>query len=416
MAPFANAGPRHLVLNYGSDIYVMPQALNLVGQPAPAITFVTSNIDGSATIAGTNFGGDSLVYFDGVPAARSGVLSGNEVQGSLNVLAPAGASGQVSQIIVYNSDGQNSTFGAWDSPPTFTYPSVFPSAGTAQIQSLSVSSLPAGTTAMVDITTQNTAFIDGEVSVGFGSGDITVQRVWVLSPTRLLANITVAANAGAGSSEFSVISGFQVIAQHNAFQVMPGNPNLPVIAAVSNADPTQKTVYPGGYAAIYGVNLANVVQVTLGDRRLAPQVGGVFPGQVNFVIPADFPTGPAILQLNSGTIAAYPIVVQVDLSPPLIQSVTNASGVPYDATHPAQAKDVITVNVTGLDQSVIASPGRLQVTVNGQAMPVQPLTPAVNGQTQIVFSLLQNFGGGVVNLAVVVDGSSNPPVALVVGR
>ena len=118
---------------------------------------------------------------------------------------------------------------------------------------------------MVDITTQNTAFVDGQVTVGFGTGDITVQRVWVLSPTHLQANISVAANAVAGSSEVSVISGFAVLSQADAFQVLPRNPSLPVISAVANATTTQQTIYPGVFVTIYGVNLANSPSARAGD-------------------------------------------------------------------------------------------------------------------------------------------------------
>jgi hypothetical protein len=88
--------------------------------------------------------------------------------------------------------------------------------------------------------------------------------------------------------------------------------------------------------------------------------------------------------------------------------------VPYDATHPAFAQDVISVYVSGLDPTVIANPGRLQVTINGRPMPVQPLTAPSNGLTQIVFSLAQGFGAGLVNLAVVVDGSSSAPFPLTI--
>ena len=415
MPPFAGTGPRHLVLNYGNDIYVLPQAINLVKQPPPVITSVAANFDGSGsvTVSGSNFGTDSLVYFDGIQAVRSTALNGNDVQGSLTVLPPAGTPGQVSQVIVYNDDSQNSTVGALNGPPTYTYPG----AGTPQIQSLSLTSLPAGATGMVDITTQNTAFLDGQVSIGFGSGDITVQHVFVLGPTRVLANVSVAANAVLGVSEVSVISGFEVLSLPGAFQVLPQNPSLPVIGDVSNANAAQQTLYPGAFASIYGVNLANVpsnVQLTLGNRTMVPQPGGVFPGQVNFQIPLDFPTGPVVLRLNNGSVAAYPFVVQINLPPPVIQGVTNASGVPYDASHPAFAHDVISVYVSGLDQTVLANPGRLQVTVNGQSMSVQPLTPAVNGQTQINFSLAEGFSAGVVSLAVVVDGSSSVPVPLTV--
>ena len=415
MPTFAGTGPRHLVLNYRNDIYVLPQAVNLVKQPAPAIASVNPNSDGSGsvTVTGTNFGGDSLVYFDGIQAVRSAALSGNDVPGSVTVLPPAGTGGQVSQVIVYNGDSQNSTLGALDSPPTYTYPNQ----GAPQIQSLSLTSLPAGATGMVDITAQNTAFLDGQVTVGFGSDDIIVQRVWVLSPTRVQANVSVAANSVAGSSEISLISGFEVLSQANAFQVLPKNPSLPVIAAVGNANPAQQTIYPGAFVSIYGVNLANVpsnVQVTLGNRPMTPQPGGVLPGQVNFQIPTDFPAGPAILQLNNGNAAANPITVQIDVPPPTIQSVTNASGVPYDATHPVFAQDVVTIYVSGLDPTVLAAPSRLQVTINGQPMPVQPLTPAVNGQTQIPFVLMEGFGASLVNLAVVVDGSSSVPFPLTV--
>jgi hypothetical protein len=417
MPLFAGTGPRHLVLNYRDDIYVLPQAVNLVKQPAPAIESVNPNSNGSVSVTGSNFGSDSLVYFDGIQAVPSAAISGNDVQGSLTVLPPAGTSGQASQVIVYNNDSQNSTLGAVNSPPTYTYPSTYPSSGTPQIQSLSMTSVPAGATGMVDITTQNTAFVEGQVTVGFGSSDITVQRVWVLGLNRLQADISVAANAVTGSSEVSLISGFEVLSQSNAFQVLPQNPSLPVIGAVGNANTAQQTIYPGGYASIYGVNLANVpsnVQVTLGNQPMTLQQGGVFPGQVNFPIPASFPAGPAILQLNNGNVAAYPIVVQISVPPPTILNVTNASGVPYDATHPALAQDVVSVDVTGLDPTVLANPGRLQVTINGQSMPVQPLTAAVNGQTQIVFSFAQGFSAGLVNLAVVVDGSSSAPFPLIV--
>jgi uncharacterized protein (TIGR03437 family) len=413
MPPFAGTGPRHLVLNYGNDIYVLPQSVNLVKRPAPAIASVRSNADGSVTVTGSNFGADSVVYFDGIQAVRPSAFVGNDVQGSLTVLPPAGTGGQVSQVIVYNGDSQNSTLGALNSPPTYSYPN----GGTPQMQTVNLTSLPAGATGMVDVTTQNTAFADGQVTIGFGNDDITVQRVWVLSPNHLIANITVAANAIPGNSEVSVIAGFEVLAQPNTFQVLPRNPGLPIIGSVGNATTTQQTVYPGVFAAIYGVNLASSpssVQVTLGGQAMTLQPGGVSSGQVNFLIPSNFPTGPAILQLTNGGVAANPIAVQIDVPPPTIQNVTNASGVPYDATHTASSQDVVNIYVSNLDPTVLSNSSRLQVTMNGQAMPVQGLVLTGNGQTQITFVLTQGYGGAVVNLAVVVDGSSSVPYPITV--
>ena len=377
------------------------------------VASVRANFDGTVTVTGRNFGGDSLVYFDGIQAVRSTPFSGNDLQGSLTVVPPAGAGGQGAQVIVYNGDGQNSTFGTWDNPPTY----VYPNAGSPQFQSLSLTSLSAGATGMVDITTQNTAFVDGQVTIGFGSDDITVQRVWVRSPNRLQANVTVAANAFTGNSEVSVISGFQVLAQPYAFQVLPRNPSLPVISAVANANSAQQTIYPGVSAAIYGVNLASPtsnVQVTLEGQPMTTQTSGVLSGPVSFFIPNGFPTGPAILRLTNNGVAANPIVVQIDVPPPAILSLTNASGVPYDAAHPAFSQDVVNVNVLNLDPTVLANPSRLQVTMNGQPMTVQSLTPLANGLTQLTFVLTRSFGGVLVNLAVVVDGSSSAPFPITV--
>jgi uncharacterized protein (TIGR03437 family) len=415
MPAFAGTGPRHLVLNYGNDIFVLPQAVNMVKRPAPGIASVRSNADGTVTVSGSNFGGDSVVYFDGIQTLRFTAFNGNDIQGSLTVVPPAGTSGQVVQVTVYNGDGQNSTFAAPANPPTYTYPT----GGTAQIQKVSLASLPAGATGVVDITTQNTAFVDGQVTIGFGSDDIAVQRVWVLGPNHLQANISIAGDAVAASSEVSVIAGFEVLWQSNAFQVLPKNPSLPVIAAVSNANTAQQTIYPGVFASIYGVNLGNSassVQVTLGDQLVTLQPNGVTPGQVNFLIPANFPPGPAILRLNNGSAAANPIAVQIDVPPPTIQNVTNASGVAYDSLHPAFSQDVVNVNVSNLDPTVLVDLSRLQVTINGQSMPVQSAAPiGINtGQTQITFVLTQGFGGAAVNLSVVVDGSSSVPVPITV--
>jgi Matrixin/Carboxypeptidase regulatory-like domain/IPT/TIG domain len=412
MPPFAGTGPRHLVLNFGNDIYVLPQAINLVKKPAPIVTAARTNADGSVTVTGSNFGADSRVFFDGIQAVVQAPFSGGDIQGSVVVLPPPGNGGQTAQITVYNGDSQNSTFNQ-AAPPTYSYPS----SPSPQLSRSSVNSLTAGSTAVVDFSTQNTAFVTGQVVAGFGTNDVTVQRVWVLSPTHILANISVAANANLGSSELSVVSGFEVMAQPGAFQILPANLNLPVIAAVTNGSATQQTVYPGVYATIYGVNLASQpagVQITLNDQPVALQPNGVLPTQINFFIPANFPTGVAILKLFNGSLAANPIAVEIDVPPPTVLAATNVSGVPYDAVHFASAQDVVDVYVSALDPGVIANTARVQVTINGQQMPIQSVTQAPNGQSLITFVLNQSFGGVPVNLAVVVDGSSSTPLLVTV--
>jgi hypothetical protein len=134
-----------------------------------------------------------------------------------------------------------------------------------------------------------------------------VNRLWVLSPTHLQANVVVAPNAVLGASEFSVVSGFQVVAQPFAFQTQAANPSLPLIGLpIVNAVPTQQTLYPGAIAAIYGSNLAlspAAAQVTL--NNVPVQILYASAAQINFVIPAGFPIGPATLNLNSGSVSAF---------------------------------------------------------------------------------------------------------------
>jgi uncharacterized protein (TIGR03437 family) len=409
MPQFAGSGPRHMVFNFGNDLYVLPDAISLVQKGAPVVSSAVPNPDGSVTVTGSNFAADSRVFFDGIQATTQTPFSGTDAQGSITVMPPSGSSGQVSTIMVFNSDGQNSTFLQSQNPPTYFYPVT----GTPQV-AWDRTSLPAGVSAVVNITGQNTSFVDGQVTVGFGTEDVTVNRVWVLSPTQVQANVVVAPNAALVPSEISVISGFQVVSQPFAFQAQPANPGMPSIGLpIVNALPTQQTVYPGAIAAIYGSNLAvspTGVQVTLNDVPAPIQYASAT--QVNFLVPGGLPAGPATLKLNNGSAGAYPVLVQISLPPPAITALTTLSGVALDASHSAGAGDVVNVLVTGLDATVLANTSRLQVTVSGISMPILQITPAQNGQYQIQFMLTQSFAGAQAPVAVWVDGSSSASLGI----
>src|SRR5262249_11206132 len=120
----AGTGPRHLVFNYGNDIYVLPNAVNLVDKAPPVITSTTANPDKTVTINGAGLSGTTSVYFAGVKA-NSGLFTGDETaQGALIVTPPAGLSGQTAALTVANLDGQNSMFLLSANPPVYTYPVV----------------------------------------------------------------------------------------------------------------------------------------------------------------------------------------------------------------------------------------------------------------------------------------------------
>ncbi|HUK17328.1 MAG TPA: IPT/TIG domain-containing protein, partial [Bryobacteraceae bacterium] len=405
----AGTGLRHMVFNMGSDIFVLPNAVTLVQNPPPMVTGVNSNPDGSVTINGTGFAPDTAIYFDGLTVP--GTFNSNT---SITVMPPPGNSGQTSVVAAYNSDGQNSTLLQYPGSPISNLPTYqFPSSGTPALNinttSLPTTTGPGGFSAMVDISGSNTNFVNGQVAVGFGTTDITVSRVWVLSPIHLLANVVVAPNAAIGSTEVSVISGFQVANQPFGFQIQTPNPALPVIGAVVNGVPGQATIYPGAVVTIYGSNLpatTGAAQLTLSPAATTGQ-STTLPvlfsssNQMNFQVPANFPTGPAILTVSNGG-GSTSLVVPIALAPPVIAGIVNSNNAVVDSTHSAGQGDILTIQANGLDPTVAGNLSRLQVTAGGFSMPVL----SVNG-SQITFSLNRSFGGTVVPVAVVVDGSAS---------
>jgi uncharacterized protein (TIGR03437 family) len=409
-------GPRHLVLNYGTDIYVMPYSVDVVDSGPPSISSVAPNGEGTLTIAGTNLGPDSRVYFDAMQAIQ-GPFNGNQAAGSITVTPPQGASGQVATVTVYNSDGQNSLILnstnpaiTTAAPPTYTYPSL----GGAQLLSVTPASLPAGSSAAVDITTTGTNFVDGQVSVGFGSDDVTVRRVWVLSPTHLIANVVVAPNAALGFSELSIASGMQVASQQNGFQVQPARSGAPTIfLPVVNAAGAEQ-LQAGNVGVIYGQNLGTLGAATVILNGQPVNVlfdNGV---QVNFLVPSGMPAGPASLALTTGGASTQVVMVQVYAALPAIIAV-NSPGGPLSPTTILSPDDSVTLTAVALDSSLANGyVGRLHVTIAGVDMAVQQVTPVAPGAFQIQVTITQSFGGSQVPLALVVDGASSTPWNVVV--
>jgi uncharacterized protein (TIGR03437 family) len=426
----ASAGPRHLVLTFGSgassDMYVLPDAFTVVGKQPPALASVTPNAGGSLTIGGAGLTADSRIFFDGLEATLLAPFavtdSGN---GFLTVLPPDGASSQTSTIMAFEADGQNSMFLQSANPVVYSYPA----ANGPQITNVTPAALPAGanldgTASQIDITTTNTNFINGQVTLGFGTSDISVRRVWVLSPTHLVADIVVAYNATPGPAAVNVISGFQVIPPA-AFEIQPASGALPTLALpVYNAITWATTLHAGDYASVFGSGLS------LGSGGAVVTLNGVAVPvvyassiQVNFIVPAGFATGAATLVVSNGSDATKPVLVQIDGPPPIMGAgaVSNAMGMALDATTAANAGEILTVQVSNVDPSVAGAPNRVKVRISGVLMTVLSVTQvaappagqaASTAVLQIQFADTQSFGDSQVPLVVYVDGSASAAVTI----
>ncbi len=407
LTPSMGIGPRHLVFNFGNDLYVVPDGLNFVQNGPPFTTSVVPNGDGTATVVGGNFGPDSRVFFDGLPATTI-----SENAGSIVVNPPLGSNAQVSTITVFNADAQNSMqfYMSPQDAPSYPYGSL----AVPQIAAVNPPGLPAGlsggaATGFVDITASNSNFAPGQVTVGAGSSDVAVTGVWVLSPSHLLVNISVAAGAQVGTTELSVISGFQIMTA--PFQIQPPNGVLPLVSGVLSADSYLPTVVRGAYGAIYGQNLqmGSAASVSLNGQPL----NVIFSSgtQVNFAVPAGFPLGTAQLTVSNGS-GSVTMIVPIGDPPPAIQGISNSQGNSVDSQHAANVGDVLSVYVTGLNPNALPALNRLSVTVSGLPMTLLSVAPAINGQFQIQFVLSQSFAGSQVPLSVWLDGSPSNPYTI----
>ncbi|MGA2146635.1 MAG: matrixin family metalloprotease [Bryobacteraceae bacterium] len=397
------AGPRHLVYTYANDMFVLPDAVVLVNNGPPYINSVAGNADGSVTVTGGNFGPDSRVFFDGLLAVATLSSPSSAAAGAIAVTPPPSSNGQVSTVAVYNSDGQNSSFyvPSGGNAPTYN----LPASGTPTVIVNPAPQLAAGSSALFNIIGFSTHFVSGQVTVGFGSSDVTVNDVWVLSPTLLAVNVSVAPGAALGSTEISVISGYQVITMPGNFQILPANPSLPVIGAVVNGAGLEQPLAPGSFATIYGANLTPFVGAPLVALNGATtQLLYWSNGQINFVVPGSLATGQATLTLINGA-ASVNYGVAIANQPPTILNVA-------DVTNPASTPgpgDIMTVQVAGLNPAVLSNPSRVQATVSGVAMPLYSLAAG-----QIQFVLDQSFAGSPVPIAIVVDGAASLPYTTVI--
>jgi len=411
LPPIPTTGPRHILFDFGNDMYVLPGGLTLVGKNPPAIAAVTPNADDTVTVTGTNFGAASSVYFDGIAATNQSL---SRDVSSITVTPPPGYTGQNANVIVYNlDDGQNSTIYQTQGPPTYLYPVT----GTPQI-AIAQQALPAGVASIIDIVSQNNVqFADGQVTVGFGTSDITVRRLWAIGPNHIVANAVVSPGAVLGQTPLSVISGFQRVFEPQAFQIQAANPALPQISLpLVNNDPNQPILYPGAAVTIFGSNLgSSLAGVQLTIHGQAVPVAAAAPNQISFVVPAQMPLGLTTLTLNNGSAVSPPIVVEIDAVPPAITAVTNTVGQAVDANHPANNGDVIFATVANVDPSVVNNLSRVAVSIGGAPMAVLQVTAAANSPSvQMAFQVGQSFGGAAVPVVVAVDGVTSSPYAIVV--
>jgi hypothetical protein len=402
-------GWQHLIFSTPDYTYIQPDAINLTQNGHPAIASAVGNGDGSVTVTGTNWASNTLLYFNGLP---SSILSLDPVAGSAVVVPPPGINSQQAVLTAYNSDGQNSQFLQSASPVTWLYGS----ASAPVITNITPASLPAGAESSVDITGSGFSFVQGQTSVGFGSSDILVQRVFVLSPNHLQVDVLISPNAALSNLDVSILAGFQLATAPAAFQITPQVPGLPSpIPVFQNALTGLTGAYPGAVVSLYGSNLtaaSGAPLVSIDGQAVTLLYSS--PTQLNLQLPATLIPGPAIMTVNNGVMPVFPITVNIDTLPAGINAIQNATtGAYINATSAAHQGDSLIVSLNNFaPQGTNIDPSRVQVSVGGVSHPATLVT-AVGALYQVTFQLNANDAvEQIAQLVVYLDGRSSYPAAI----
>jgi hypothetical protein len=393
-------GPQHMWFTLNNDVYVLPNAFHLVSKLPPAISSVTTQADRSLLISGTNFSALGRVYFDGQPAAA---LSADETSGRIVVNAPPAAGGQKASVALFNPDGTSSLF--MQAPPVYTY-----DATDAPAFTLTPAALPAGVEAMVQIDGRNVNFLDGLTGIGFGTSDVQVRRIWVLSPTRAVANVIVSSSAAIAATDATLVNGLQLMTQSGGFQLQAANPRqLFLPAPASSSLPGNQVALTLGVVPSSGPITVTVANLLSQAAPVTVPVISSNGNQIVIQLPSNLAPGPVVVRVQAGTDTALPIVLTVDPLPTnvlaQIGGVVAAPGFQIDPiTRPARAGDTLIVLVTGLPDGL--TPSKVTVNVGGiehQTTQVSPFGNAMQLQFVVLSSVTST--NGITPMYVTFDGN-----------
>jgi hypothetical protein len=401
----APPGPQHMIFTTPDYTYVLPSAMYLTQSAPPAVTAVSSNNDGTATVSGSNWNPGTQLYFDSLPAT---VYSLDTTKGAAIVIPPPGANGQQATLTAFNPDGQNSQF-VQTAAVTFPYGNL-PS---PSITSISPSLLPAGAEAMVDIAGTGFAFTTGPNSVGFGTSDILVRRIFVLSANHIQVDVSVPPNAALTSTDVTVMSGFAVATMPSGFQIAAQFAGLPApVPVLTNSFAGLNGAYPGATVNLYGSNLAIGTSapptVTIGGVPVA--VSFWSPGQLTLQLPSALPAGIAALAINNGTLNSYPVLLNIDATPAGIIAVQFPDGAYVDSLQGAHPGNTLIVTLFNLTPAGFTTAlNRVQVGLGG-VLHTPSLINQVGSYTQITFQIGAGDPVGTSQqLVVYLDGRSSLP-------
>ena len=218
------AGPRHLVIARNGETEIVPSALLLSSTTAPSISKVEQNSDGTVTISGAGLVVGTRVLFDGASAAIRRTLDGTVTVVPPPALPAAGAS-----VVALSPSGlDSSSFAPAAAPPVYSYATN----STPAIQ-VTPSAVARVSDAVLDLTGTNVNFAVSGLQLGFGTSDIVVRHIWLISSQHAKVAISVASAAQQGLTTLTLSAGLQLVESSMSFHIT--EPSTAMWARVSGA-------------------------------------------------------------------------------------------------------------------------------------------------------------------------------------
>ncbi len=360
------ATPVAIAVNVANDVYVLPAAFYVVPSGPPSISSMIQGADSKGnptlTVFGSSLSPSTKFVFDGTLA--NSTANGD---GSFTLAVPPAPGSYTASVEALNPDGQTSGQAFPTSPAP--YPYIYNYVNPAGINVMSPQTLSAGTDAVIQIQGNNTNF-NSQTQVGFGSSDIVVKQVFVVSPTLLEVNVSVNPLAPPTSTTVTVTTGLQFASFTLLAQIQAAAPNqISMRAPVINAATGLGGVPVGGTAVISVTPVPQNLSgwtMSIGTLNVIPVLNN---GQLMVTVPGGLTPGYALVQLTSPTgVAIPPIAMKIDAPPPVVGQVVNAPGLAAAALHPG---DTLSISVLGLSDGITpVTPQNVFVTAGGVSVPV----------------------------------------------
>jgi hypothetical protein len=367
----SRATPVTVAFTVGERLYVRPHAFSIVPSKHPALLTTSplalgGDTAGTVRVLGENLQGRT-VLLDGVEAAVSKVRD----DGSLEVVVPPTVGPRSAVIEVLSGDGQTSNQLRGSEPPVrYVYERGVELA--AQVRPTSVT---AATTAMLEVTVPGAHFAVG-ATVGFGTSDVAVRQLWVVSPEKLLLNVSMHARAQAGVVRVTVQNGLEQASGSLVVRAAEEHPRTVLLPLVNDLTGLRGAPV-GGTISLRATDIPASIagwSATLGGVR-TPLTRSE-DGRLLVFVPLQVGLGPQAVEISTnGGVAYPPVLFQIDSAPPQILDLRTSRPKPGE---------VVTLIVRNLETS---QTGELDLRIGGVAQVVTGLEELADSTVRLTFTL-----------------------------